>query len=108
MTRKKATIIYIAVLLLLIVTTLLALMDGGYHISGGPIAALAFASMVTSLLPFFMSLLLFKKVEKRPHASRLYKIWGVIVYLFCFPVKVLIIYANIDLLVNGGEGWAFG
>jgi hypothetical protein len=108
MISKKAFITYIAVLLLLVITTLLALIDGGYHMEGGSIAGIALGSSITSLLPFFLSRFLFKKYESHPTEKKGLKTQGLIVYLFCFPVKLLVIWSNVDLLINGGTGWAFG
>ncbi len=89
-------------------TTLAALYDGGYHISGGAIAGIAFASLITSLLPFFISMQLFKKYESNKEEKGHLKLWGSIIYVFCFPVKIWIIISNLVLLINGGSGWAFG
>lgn len=99
---------YIAVILLLIATTLGALYDGGYHINGGAMAGIALASIITSFVPFFVSMYLFKKYEVSSDRKTYLKVLGFIVYLFCFPVKSWIIYLNLDLLINGGGGWAFG
>jgi len=84
------------------------LYDGGYHINGGIIAGLALASAVTSLLPFFISMRLFRKYESNSAERSHLKVWGLIIYFFCFPVKTWIIVSNVLLLINGGDGWAFG
>ncbi len=106
--RLKARFFYITVLLILTGTTLAALYNGGYHIEGGAIAGIAFACIITSLLPFFISMHLFKKYELSSNEKNYLKVWGLIIYLFCFPVKILIIISNIELLLNGRSGWAFG
>jgi hypothetical protein len=106
--RQNLQIIYISILIILVVTTLAALYDGGYHISGGMIAGIAFASLITSLLPFFISMHLFKKYESNKKEKGYLQVWGSIIYLFCFPVKLWIIISNLVLLINGGSGWAFG
>jgi|GEM_PF-3357209 len=108
MIHKKASLIYIAVLVMLTFTTIIALMDGGYHIAGGWMAGAAFVSAITSIIPFVISRVLFKKYEANPDEKKKLKAWGLIIYLFCFPVKLWIIYCNIDLLIHGGGGWAFG
>lgn len=104
----KAKYFYIIVLMLLIGTTLAALYDGAYHIAGGAIAGIAFASSITSLLPLFISMHLFKKYELSAHQKTSLKVWGLLIYFFCFPVKIWIIISNLDVLINGGSGWAFG
>jgi len=106
--RLKAKIFYITVLILLTGTTLLALYDGGYHIDGGAIAGIVFASILTSLLPFYISMNLFNKYELSHNEMTHLKAWGLTIYLFCFPVKNWIIYWNLILLLNGGGGWSFG
>lgn len=108
MNRRSALIFYIAVLILLAVTTLAALYDGGYHSEGGVIAGIAFVSAITSLLPFFISMHLFKKHESNRVEKTSLKVWGLILYIFCFPIKIWIIVSNLMLLINGGNGWAFG
>jgi hypothetical protein len=104
----KAKFLFITVLIILTGTTLAALYDGGYHIQSGAIAGIAFASIITSLLPFFISMHLFKKYELSANEKTSLKVWGLIIYSFCFPVKIWIIILNLELLINGGGGWAFG
>jgi predicted Co/Zn/Cd cation transporter (cation efflux family) len=106
--RRNTTIIYITILFLLTATTLAALYNGGYQIGGEVVAIIAFVSIITSLLPFFISMRLFKKQESNPKGNTNLKVWGLIIYLFCFPVKCWIIISNIILLINGGDGWSFG
>ena len=105
---KKLLITYLIVLAVLIITTLAALYDGGYHIAGGFIAGIGFASIVTSLLPYFISRYFFKKFKERSSDNFNYEIYGWIFFLFCFPVKIWIIVFNLSLLINGGDRWAFG
>ena len=106
--RAKIISIYLFTLFMLITTTIIALIDGGYHIGGSVIAWIAFGSIITSLLPFFLSMFLFKKYEKGQRENLLFKIFGLIIYSFCFPIKLWIIYSNIDMYFNGGSHWAFG
>ena len=106
--KLKARIFYITVLMILTGTMIAALYDGGYHIGGGAIAGIAFASIITSLLPFYISMHLFKKYELSSNEKTYLKVWGLIIYFSCFPVKSWIIYSNIVLLINGGDGWSFG
>ena len=106
--KLKARFLFITVLMILTGTTLAALYDGGYHIEGGAIAGIALASIITSLLPFFVSMHLFKKYELSSNEKTYLKVWGLIIYSFCFPIKIWIIILNLELLINGGSGWAFG
>jgi hypothetical protein len=52
--KLKASILFFTLLIILIGTTLAALYDGGYNIEGGALAGITFASIITSLLPFFI------------------------------------------------------
>ena len=106
--RSRARTFYITVVILLIATTLAALYDGGYHMEGGAIAGIAGASIITSFLPFFISMHLFKKHALNTNGNGYFKVWGAVIYFFCFPVKSLIIYLNLALLITGGDGWSLG
>ena len=106
--QSKARYFYITILLILTGTTFAALYDGGYHIEGGAIAGIAFASIITSLLPFFISMNFFKKHELSSIEKKHLKVRGLIIYSFCFPVKIWIIISNLELLLLGGSGWSFG
>jgi xanthine/uracil permease len=108
MYSRRTLIIYLSVLFVLVITTLMALYDGGYHTDTPVIVGVAIGSLVLSLIPFFVSRLLLKKYESGSGTESHYLVWGVIVFLFCFPVKLVVIYTNISLLINGGSGWAFG
>lgn len=92
----------------LIITTLAALYDGGYHIAGGAIAGIAFVSIITSLVPYFIAMYFFKKFEETSSNNDKYKIFSWLFFSFCFPIKIWIILSNLSLLINGGERWAFG
>lgn len=108
MIRKRTKIIYLFILVVLTITTLMALYNGGYDMAGFFVAGVAIGTTITSLIPFFTSIYLFKKHEVSPAENSHFKIWGIIIYAFCFPVKIWVIYSNIDLLLNGGSRWAFG
>jgi hypothetical protein len=105
--RKKALRTYLIVLAGLISTTLAALYDGGYHIAGGIVAGVAFASVISSLIPYFIAMYFFEKFEETDSNKFNFKIFGWVFFIFCFPVKIWIILSNLNLLINGGERWAF-
>ena len=105
---RKAQIVYNSVLLVLTITTVWALLDGGYHIAGGLMGAIAVGSAIASLFPFLLSRYLLKKYETMSDNKMRYKVFGLLIYSFCFPVKLWVIYSNVDIIVNGGNGWAFG
>ncbi|RYD56019.1 MAG: hypothetical protein EOP56_13870 [Sphingobacteriales bacterium] len=106
--KLKAKYFYITILVVLTITTLIALYDGGYGIEGGTIAIIALLSIITSLLPYYLSMQLLNKHARGQYRNASYKYWAVIVYILCFPLMLWIIYLNIDLLLNGGNGWSFG
>lgn len=108
MYRKRTLIIYVSVLLMLVFTTLIALYDGGYQRDAPVIVGVAIGSIVLSFIPFLVSRLLLKKYENGAGKESHYRLWVMIVFLFCFPVKLMVIYSNISLLIHGGSGWAFG
>jgi hypothetical protein len=106
--RKYLRISYLLVLAILCLSTLAALYDGGYHIAGGIIAGIAFASILTSFVPYFLAMHFLKKFQEQNNNVVKYKVLGLVFYSFCFPVKIWIIISNVNLLINGGERWAFG
>lgn len=106
--RKAARIIYIVVILILAISTYLAVWNGGYHIATGLYIGLAVISAATSMLPFFVSMHFFKKAEDNREQASQFNLLGLLFYPFCFPVKLWVIYSNVDLLINGGPDWAFG
>jgi hypothetical protein len=86
---------------------LAALYNGGYHVAGGIIAGIAFASILTSLVPYYLAMHFLEKFQDQNNAVK-YKVLGLVLYSFCFPVNIWIIISNVNLLINGGERWAFG
>jgi hypothetical protein len=104
--KAKTRRFYIAILTLLLVTTSYALFDGFWGISSGVISIIAFISIITSLLPFFIAMRLFAKYELT--GRKAFNVWGWISYIFCFPVKIYIIYLNLFGIIVGGDRWAFG
>lgn len=108
--RQNALIIYLfVVIIFLLLIPLQIIKANGYPgIVSGVVAGIGLAACVTSLLPFFVSRYLFKKAEPYTHYRRRYQIAAIIVYIFCFPVKLWAIYTAIYLLFHGESRWAFG
>ncbi|WP_343633115.1 hypothetical protein [Fluviicola sp.] len=105
--RKKLRLIYLLVIACLLVITAISLLHaGGDQIDSTVLAGIAFASIITSLVPFFMSMYFLKKSEKEN--SERYRVWGIILYVLCFPVKALVILATIYEILFGSNHWAFG
>jgi hypothetical protein len=100
--------IYLLVLVILLVTTAMMLWDGSYLWGSLVIAAAAILSILTSLIPYFISMKLLKIFEDNPTEKKHLKTWAFVIYTFCFPVKLCIIYINVYMLINGGPRWAFG
>ena len=105
--RQNALVIYLSVLCMVILLTIVSLSNGA-GIEAGVVAGIAIASCTTSLIPFFISRHLFKKAETSAHYPNQYKIAGIIVYVFCFPVKIWTVYVTIYLMIHGESRWAFG
>lgn len=105
--RKNTLFIYLFVVAALISVIAITL-SGHPGIGAGVVAGIGSVSIITSLAPFFVSRYLFKKGEPFTHYRKRYRIWGMILYVFCFPVKLWAIYVLIYLLVHGEPRWAFG
>ncbi|MDG1332805.1 MAG: hypothetical protein P8P74_10765 [Crocinitomicaceae bacterium] len=106
--KRRARYIYIILVLLLITTTVMALLDGGYHIIGGLMAAVAAGGLITSLLLYFISMSLFDRYESHAKSNLTVKVLAIIFFILCFPVNLWVIYSNLEILITGGPGWAFG
>lgn len=105
--RKNALFIYLFVVAALIIVIAITL-AGHPGIEAEVVSGIGFISIITSFAPFFVSRYLFKKGELYTHHRKRYRIWGMILYVFCFPVKLWAIYVLIYLLVHGEPRWAFG
>ena len=107
--KKNALIIYLIVIITFIILVPIQLLYGrGPGIIGSIVVGIGLASCVTSLLPFFVSRELFKKAASNNENRRRYQIAAIIVYIFCFPVKLWAICVLIYLLYYGEPRWAFG
>lgn len=99
---------YWLVILILLGSTIAALLHGGYQIAGGIMAGIAFGSFVASLVPYFIAMYFFRRFKKDPLAHPHSKWMAWLFYTCCFPVKLWVIYSNIDLFIHGGYHWNFG
>ncbi len=106
--RNATKFFYFTVLVVLTATSIKALTESCYIIGGAVIGVIAVVSILTSLIPYFISQSMFRKYEANPDEKKHLKIWGLIIYLFCFPVKLWVIYVNIEMLKEGCGGWNFG
>jgi hypothetical protein len=104
--RKKALIIYLFVVIIFLVLAPLQLLYGsGPGIIGSIVAGIGLVSCITSLIPFFVSRELFKKAASDNENRRRYRLAAIIVYTFCFPVKIWAICVLIHLLYYGEQRW---
>ena len=106
--RKKLRLIYLVSIAVLLVVTATSLLYAGTHISNIVLAGIALASIPASLIPYFISMYLFKKFETEKPTNRKYKVFGIIIYAFCSPVKAWVIIATIYEILFGSNHWAFG
>lgn len=105
--RKKLRLIYLIVIACVLVITAVSLLSMNTRISNIVLAGLALISIITSLVPFFISMHVLKKYEAEPENKSL-KIVGIAVYLCCFPIKTWVIIATIYEMLFGNNHWAFG
>lgn len=104
--RKKLRLIYLLVIAFVLVITAVSLVYPGSHISNIVLAGIALISIITSLLPYFISMYVFKKYEDERDKS--YKIVGIALYLCSYPFMIWVIYATIYEMLSGTNHWAFG
>lgn len=104
--RKTARLIYLIVIAILLVITATSLLYSG-DVHSIILGAIALISIVTSLVPYFISMYVFKKYEAEPE-NKAYKIFGIALYLCCYPIKLWVIYATIYEMLFGNHHWAFG
>lgn len=105
--RKKLTLIYLLVLALTIIVTAVSVFFTSTSITTTVLAVLAIISIITSLVPYFLSMYILKKHEAEPDNTS-YKVFGIAVYLCCFPIKIWGIFAAIHEMLFGNNHWAFG
>lgn len=105
---KKLRLIYLISIAVLLVVTATSLVYAGTHISNIVLSGIALASIVTSLVPFFISMYLFNKFETEKTNNQKYKVFGIIIYAFCFPIKTWVIIATTYEMLFGNNHWAFG
>lgn len=105
--RKTLRKVYLLVIAVVLVLTAVSLIYAGTHISNIVLAAFALIGIITSLVPYFGSMYVFKKYEADPENKSL-KIFGIALYLCCFPIKIWVIFATIYEMLFGNNHWAFG
>ncbi len=104
--RKIARLIYLVVIAVLLVVTATSLLYTG-GVDSIILGAIALSSIVISLVPYFISMYIFKKYEAEPE-NKAYKIFGIALYLCCYPIKLWVIYATVYEMLFGNQHWAFG
>lgn len=105
--RKKLRLIYLMVIACVLVITAVSLLYMNTHISNLVLAGIALISIITSLIPYFLSMYILKKYEAEPENTS-YKIFGIAVYACCFPIKIWIVFVTIYEMLFGNDHWAFG
>lgn len=105
--RKKLRLIYLSVIACVLIVISTALLYAGTHIDIIVLAGLGLMSIITSLVPYFLSMYVFKKYEAEPD-NKAYKVFGIVLYLCCFPIKVWVIFVTIHEMLFGTNHWAFG
>jgi uncharacterized membrane-anchored protein YitT (DUF2179 family) len=105
--RKKLRLIYLIVITCVLVVTAVSLLYMNTHISNLVLAGIALISIITSFVPYFISMYILKKYEAEPENTS-YKIFGIAVYICCFPIKTGVFFVTIYEMVFGNNHWAFG
>lgn len=105
--RKKLRLIYLIVIACVLVITAVSLLYMSTRIDTMVLGSLALISIITSFVPFFISMYVLKKYETEPENKSL-KVFGIALYLCCFPIKTWVILATIYEMLFGSSHWAFG
>lgn len=106
--HKPLRTLYLITITLVFFTTTYTLLRGYYHIASFAVAGFAFGSILVSLLPFFTSQYLLKRYESGGREKKLLLILAIVLYICCFPIKIWVLYSNLDVMFNGGLHWNFG
>jgi Zn-dependent protease with chaperone function len=105
--RKKLRVVYLLVIAFVLVIIATGLLYAGTHIDIIVLAGLGLISIVSSLVPFFASMYVLKKYEAEAENTS-YKVFGIALYLCCFPIKIGVAIATIYETLFGSNHWAFG
>lgn len=105
--RKKLRLVYLLVIAFVLVIIATGLLYAGTHIDIIVLAGLGLISIVSSLVPYFTSMYVLKKYEAEPENKSL-KVFGIALYLCCFPIKTWVIFVTIYEMLFGNNHWAFG
>lgn len=98
--RKNLRLIYLLVIGFVVIISTTSLLFRSNSISILVLAIFALISCVSSLIPFFISMYVLKKYEDEPE-NKSYKIFGIALYLCCFPIKIWIIAATFYEMFSG-------
>ena len=106
--RKKLRLIYLlATTAVLALTVIWLFTKFNTYILFSILVGIGLVSIITSLLPYFIAMYLFRQYEKDPE-NKTAKIWGIILYCCCFPVKLFVIFASIYEMLYEDNHWNFG
>lgn len=94
--RQKAIYLFLILILMVISITLIALYQGVYSYYDVVFAALALAIILISLIPFFISLYLFKAYLEHPEKNTKKKYLGLFSYFFCFPLNLWFLFISLN------------
>ncbi|AEA45572.1 hypothetical protein Fluta_3603 [Fluviicola taffensis DSM 16823] len=106
--RKKLRWIYLVVIALVLgISAFWLISKFNSYIIISILVGIGLGSIVTSLVPYFISMELLKQYETKPE-RKAFKIFGIILYIFCFPIKIWVIFAIIYEILYGNNHWNFG
>lgn len=106
--RKKLRIIYLlSIAAVLILTAIWLFTRFNTYILFSILVGIGLGSIFTSLAPYFIAMYLFRQYENDPE-NKSAKIWGIVFYCCCFPVKLFVIFASIHEMLYADNHWNFG
>ena len=106
--RKKLRFIYLlAITAVLALTAIWLFTKYNTYILFSILVGIGLGSIVTSLAPYFIAMYLFRQYGKDPKNNTA-RIWGIILYCSCFPVKLFVIFASIHEILYADNHWNFG
>ncbi len=94
--RQKAIYWFLIVVLMVITITITGFYQGVYGYYDVVFAGIALAIILISLIPFFISLYLFKAYLVNPEKNIKKKYLGLFSYFFCFPLNLWFIFTSLN------------
>jgi hypothetical protein len=105
--RQKAIYWFLIVVLVVVVATLIALYEDVYSYFGFIFVGLTLAVILISLIPFAISLDLFKAYLANPEQNASMKYFGLVSYFICLLINIWVVYVHLSA-ANNVDPWPLG